>query len=93
MLSLSAGLEEFLYILIPKPEIEAPASVLSTNKFTESKEVLICNNALTSGAVVPIPTLPTLSILTFSVAVSDAPVANTNSVAFTDAENVASASA
>ena len=45
------------------------------------------------GTATPMPTFPSLVILIFSAAASDAPVANTNSVAFTDEENVASASA
>ena len=39
------------------------------------------------------PTFPSLVILIFSAAVSDAPVENTNSVELTEEENDASASA
>ena len=52
---------------------------------------IVCNSAV--GVAVPIPTLPSEVSLIFSAAISEAPVAKTNSVSLTVFVNAASASA
>ena len=73
----------------PNPQVSFPAAVILTATVSSAVEI----SSFAAGLVTLMPRFPALESRIFSAAVSDKPVANTKSVSFTDAENVASASA